>query len=126
MEHPKQTNIMSKDGSWEDLPTNIIELVLSHFTKLSDLSAFQSVCKKWHYLLSDEKSDIWRMFCERKLPSAVLESNVLSNSMSYKAKIRAYYFAWDPNECSKNIYIKSNAFTLHRNPVAQSKQIVCI
>lgn len=28
--------------------------------------------------------------------------------------------AWNPLDSSRHIYIKPNAFTLHRNPVAQS------
>ena len=39
---------------------------------------------------------------------------------SWQAKLRAFYHAWNPADCSRNIYVKPNGFTLHRNPVAQS------
>ena len=56
----------------------------------------------------------------RKLAEEALKSDILSNVPTYKAKLRAFYHAWNPNDCSKNIYIKANGFTVHRNPVAQS------
>ena len=39
---------------------------------------------------------------------------------SYKSKLRAYHHSWNPRDCSRNVYIKANGFTVHRNPVAQS------
>ena len=39
---------------------------------------------------------------------------------TYKAKLRAFCHAWNPDDCSRNIYVKPSGFTLHRNPVAQS------
>ena len=60
------------------------------------------------------------MHCIRKLADEALRSELLSSTPTYKAKLRAFYHAWNPNDCSKNIYIKPNGFTLHRNPVAQS------
>lgn len=49
-----------------------------------------------------------------------LKSDLLLSVPSYKAKLRAFYHAWNPLDSSRHIYIKPNAFTLHRNPVAQS------
>lgn len=111
---------------WEYLPSNVIELIVSNFTKLNDLLSCMLVCKKWYYTINDEKSYIWRIFCQNNLSKAVLKSNVLSSLTSYKARLRAHYYSWDPYECSRNIYIKPNGFTLHRNPVAQSKYLVFI
>jgi len=34
--------------------------------------------------------------------------------------LKAFYHSWNPEDCSRNIYIKPNGFTIHRNPVAQS------
>ena len=39
---------------------------------------------------------------------------------TYKSKLRAFCHAWNPDDCSRNIYVKPSGFTLHRNPVAQS------
>ena len=70
--------------------------------------------------LNDEGNDVWRFHCIHKLAQEALKSDLLSNVPTWKAKLRAFYHAWNPNDCSRNIYIKSNGFTLHRNPVAQS------
>lgn len=35
-------------------------------------------------------------------------------------QIRAFQHAFSTNDCSRNVYIKKNGFTLHRNPIAQS------
>merc|ERR1712032_848837 len=85
------------------------------------------------------------MHCIRKLAEEALKSGLLSSTPTYKvhpliltpldnaqlhscfscqiwfqAKLRAFYHAWNPADCSRNIYVKPNGFTLHRNPVAQS------
>lgn len=60
------------------------------------------------------------MHAIRKLAEEALKSDLLASVPTYKAKLRAFYHAWNPNDCSRNIYIKPNQFTLHRNPVAQS------
>ena len=43
----------------------------------------------------------------------------------FQAKLRAFLRSWNPEDCSRNIYIKSNGFTLHRNPVAQENDAFC-
>jgi F-box protein 45 len=87
---------------------------------LSDLKNCALTCKKWHRILSDANSEVWRSHCCRKLSKAVLKSEVLSNIPAFKSKLRAWFYSWDPSDCSRNIYVKPNGFTLHRNPVAQS------
>ena len=79
-----------------------------------------TVCKNWYRFLNDENNDVWRMHCIRKLAEEALRSELLTSVPTYKAKLRAFYHAWNPNDCSRNIYVKPNGFTLHRNPVAQS------
>ena len=39
--------------------------------------------------------------------------------MYLQSKLRAYIHSWNPDDCSRNIYVKPSGFTLHRNPVAQ-------
>ncbi|CAG7707257.1 unnamed protein product [Allacma fusca] len=39
---------------------------------------------------------------------------------SIRSKIRAFFHAWNPHDCSRNVYVKPSGFTIHRNPVAQS------
>lgn len=71
-------------------------------------------------ILNDEDNDVWRLHCVRKLAEEVLSSDLLSSTPTYKAKLKAFYHAWNPEDCSRNIYVKPNGFTIHRNPVAQS------
>ena len=90
------------------------------FLELPELRTCSLVCKNWYRYLNDENNDVWRMHCIRKLAEEALRSELLGSVPTYKAKLRAFYHAWNPADCSNNIYIKPNGFTLHRNPVAQS------
>ncbi|KAH9388340.1 F-box/SPRY domain-containing protein 1 [Tyrophagus putrescentiae] len=101
---------------WNYLPTPVLEQVAACFTSLRDVLQTMLVCKKWYYALSDDRSEIWAIFAGRRLSKAVLKSPVLYSLPSYKAKLRALSYAWDAAECSRNIFIKPNGFTLHRNP----------
>lgn len=106
--------------NWAKLPPLVLEALFSHLN-IDDLRKCSLVCKHWYKYLNDENNDVWRMHCVRKLAEEALKSDLLANVPTYKAKLRSFYHAWNPDDCSKNIYIKeSNGFTLHRNPVAQS------
>ena len=103
----------------EKLPHSALEYLFSYLD-INDLRNCSLVCKNWYKILNDENNDVWRLHCVRKLAEEALKSDILSNVPTYKAKLRAFYHAWNPNDCSRNIQIKANGFTLHRNPVAQS------
>jgi len=104
---------------WENLPPPVLESLFS-FLNIKDLRNCSLVCTGWYRFLSDENNDVWRLHCLRKLAEEALKSDVLSGVPTYKAKLRAFYYSWNSNDCSRNVYVKSNGFTLHRNPVAQS------
>ena len=101
------------------LPHHVLEVLFSCL-ELDDIRRCALVCKNWNRYLSDENCDVWRLNCVRKLSEESLKSDILCNVSTYKAKLRSFFNAWNPNDCSRNIYIKNNGFTLHRNPVAQS------
>ena len=104
-------------SEWPDL---VLEVLFSYLDLVSLRSA-SLVCKSWYRILNDENNDVWRLHCVRRLAQEALQSSELLSSLpTYKSKLRAFCHAWNPEDCSKNIYIKSNGFTLHRNPVAQS------
>ncbi|EPB72072.1 ribosomal protein L3 [Ancylostoma ceylanicum] len=66
-------------------------------------------------------STVWRTLAQRKVSeSALADPYLLSELTSYKKKLRAFYYAWNPNDVSKNNYVRANGFTVHRQPVAQS------
>lgn len=89
--------------------------------ELSELRNCALVCKHWYRCLhGDENSEVWRSLCARSLAEEALRTDILCNLPSYKAKVRAFQHAFSTNDCSRNVYIKKNGFTLHRNPIAQS------
>lgn len=104
---------------WTNLPQPVLEAICSYLS-VSDVRNCTLTCKKWCRILSDESSEVWKTLCQNKLPKSALKGDLLSSLPTFKAKLRAHCYAWDSNECSRNIYIKTNGFTLHRNPVAQS------
>ena len=57
---------------------------------------------------------LFRLQCLRKLDEETLNSDLLSSLPTYKEKLRAFYYAWNPDDCSRNIYVKRDGFTLHR------------
>lgn len=91
----------------------VLEVIFSYLD-LHTLRNCSLVCKRWYRFLHDENNDVWRMHCIRKLAQEALSSDLLSSVPTYKSKLRAFYHAWNPNDCSRNIYIKPNGFTLHR------------
>ncbi|CAH1781686.1 unnamed protein product, partial [Owenia fusiformis] len=100
-------------------PVSVLENLFSYLG-IEDLRSCSLVCKSWYKFLNDENNDVWRLHCVRKLAEEALKSDLLANVPTYKAKLRAFYHAWNPNDCSRNMFVKGNGFTVHRNPVAQS------
>eukprot|EP00061_Rhincodon_typus_P010912 g35550.t1 len=102
------------------LPARVLELLFSYL-ELPELLSCSLVCRHWNRCLeTDENSEVWRSVCQRLLSEEALSSDILCNLSSYKAKARALRHAWSSADCSRNVYIKRNGFTLHRNPIAQS------
>ena len=106
-------------ASAASLPAKILELIFSCLD-LTDVLNCATVCKSWHNCLNDENSLVWRVQCTRKLAGEARKGDLLSEVPSYKAILRAYYHSFNLWDCSRNVYVKQNGFTLHRNPVAQS------
>lgn len=98
--------------------------ILAHifyFLPLRDLGSCVVVCRHWHSYFAIEDNEIWRILCEELLPApALLDPYLLSAVTTFKAKVRAFRHAWNPADCSRNMYVKLNGFSVHRNPIAQS------
>ncbi|XP_076624543.1 F-box synaptic protein isoform X2 [Colletes latitarsis] len=112
-----------RTGKMGDIALRASDLVLEVIFSYLDLNTLRNcsmVCKRWNKFLNYENNGAWRMHCIRKLAQEALSSDLLSSVPTYKSKLRAFYHAWNPRDRSRNIYIKPNGFTLHRNPVAQS------
>ena len=100
-----QSQIMVLSASeWPDL---VLEVLFSYLD-LASLRSASLVCKSWHRILNDENNDVWRLHCVRRLAQDALQSSELLSSIStYKSRLRAFCHAWNPEDCSKNIYIKN-------------------
>lgn len=94
-------------------PDHVLENIFSYLD-LSDLRNCAVVCKTWYRILTDENNDVWRSHCMQRLAEEVIKSDLLSSVHTYKTKLRAFHHAWNSQDCSRNIYIKPNGFTLHR------------
>lgn len=101
------------------LPARVLEHIFSYL-ELSDLVCCGFVCWHWNNMLADENSEVWRSLCTRTLSDEAMRSDILCNLPTYKGKLKAYQHALSSHDCSRNVYIKKNGFTLHRNPIAQS------
>lgn len=101
------------------LPENVLENVFS-FLELSDIRNASMVCHEWNRISCDENNEVWRTQCFKRMSREVVYSELLSSCPTFKAKLRAHIHSWNPLDCSRNIYVKPNGFTIHRNPVAQS------
>lgn len=101
------------------LPDLVLDIIFSNM-ELPDLLSCMLVCQNWNRVINDTRSETWKLICRRKIPKELLKSELLSQLHSHKAKLRALYHSWNPDDCSMHIVVKQNGFTLHRNPVAQS------
>jgi len=118
----------SRPGKMDDIALRASDHVLEVIFSYLDLHTLRNcslVCKRWYWFLNDENNDVWRMHCIRKLAQEALSSDLLSSVPTYKSKLRAFYHAWNPNDCSRNIYIKPNGFTLHRLVRGDVVLLVC-
>ncbi|CAJ0598741.1 unnamed protein product [Cylicocyclus nassatus] len=102
------------------LPHHILSQIFQYL-QLSDLRSCTLVCRHWYNVLNFEDSAVWRALAQKKVSeSALADPYLLSELNTYKKKLRAFYYAWNPNDVSKNNYVRANGFTVHRQPVAQS------
>lgn len=52
-----------------------------------------------------QDSTVWRSLAQRKVSeSALADPYLLSELASYKKKLRAFYYAWNPNDVSKYVF----------------------
>lgn len=102
------------------LPLKVLNLIFQYLP-LKDLLSAMLTCPSWNSALAMEDSDIWQQLMLRKVPEAALtDPTLLSDLLSAKKKLKAWYFAWNPDDLSRNNYVRTNGFTVHRQPVAQS------
>lgn len=94
------------------LPDMILDQIFS-YTNLGDVFSCMLVCKNWYEILNNEMAKTWKSLCLKKISKQVLESDILFTLNSPKAKIRALYHSWNPNDGALNMKIKEHCkFTL--------------
>ena len=101
----------AQPSRWSTLPIQLLHRILMYLP-LSDVYRVSLTCVSWSQVMREENNDLWTRVCNSKVPSSILKSDMLSSVRSCKGKVRALSHAWNPNDCSRNIYIKSNGLTL--------------
>lgn len=102
--------------------SNEILDILFSYLSLSDFRNCTLVCRSWYQFLFRET--LWGNHCQKLIPAGVLSSDFLSGIKSHRSKVRAFAHAWNPDDCSKHVFVKNDGFTLHRNPIAQSTDAI--
>lgn len=68
---------------------------------------------------------MWLPLAKNEIPECGLnDSELFSKSTSYKNRLRAFRFAFNPQDASRNTFIRTNGFTVHRQPIAQSTDAI--
>lgn len=105
----------------DSVPDEILLLVFSYLN-WRDKTSCSQVCKRWNQLIVFECTHAWQAASRDVLPASSLKFDMISN-LSAKDKIRAFYCGFGKGTVSKNMYILSNGFTVHRRPIAQSSDM---
>ncbi|EFO22851.1 F-box/SPRY domain-containing protein 1 [Loa loa] len=104
---------------------HVVLLAVFQYLSLEDLAQCMRVCRHWWTVLQYPDSFVWKRLARIIIPDEALNDPcLLAEIPSFKDKLRAFCYAWNPNDSSKNNYLRSNGFTVHRNPVAQSTDSV--
>ena len=107
----------------DKLPEEAILTVVSYITAYQDLVRCSMVCKRWKTLL-DSFSDVWLQILDKEVPEKFVSDPFVQKLESPKAKLVAYFCSWSETDHSKNIKLKPNLLTLHREPIAQSTDAI--
>lgn len=103
----------------EKLPNELLLHIFHYYVDLRSLFVCSRVCKRWNACLRSDDLKIWKT-CFDELKPGFRYSPLIKTLSSYKTKCAAYLCAWSQTDHSKNIKIKDDCLTLHRNPIAQS------
>ena len=103
------------------LQSPLILLRIFRNLSLEDLDSCMRVCRSWNLLITKADRGLWQTLARAEVPeSALHDKELFSSSMTYREKLRAFRHAFNPLDASRNTYIRTNGFTVHRQPIAQS------
>ena len=107
----------------EAVPVEVLLKILSYVPTARDLCVCSCVCKQWRDVVEHE-SVLWEQLLATQTPQAFRDDPLLNPLDGAKAKLVAFMCAWSDEDHSKNLFLKPNRLTVHRNPVAQSTDAV--
>uniref|UniRef100_A0A914CH92 F-box/SPRY domain-containing protein 1 n=1 Tax=Acrobeloides nanus TaxID=290746 RepID=A0A914CH92_9BILA len=90
------------------LPHEILKRVFSYLY-LRDLAACMRVCRHWFSVLEHYCSPVWEYHTRREVPDSALSDPYMFGELtSFKEKLRAFHFAWNPKDSSRNNFLRTN------------------
>ncbi|KAL3068036.1 hypothetical protein niasHS_011126 [Heterodera schachtii] len=108
------------DISASRLPRAVLVRIFGHLS-VAELGAVSLVCRSWKFIVDSNDFDLWAHHARAQLPeSALSDPYLFVNISSHREMLRAFKHAWNPSDCSRNAFVRTNGFTVHRQPIAQS------
>uniref|UniRef100_A0A1I7ST31 F-box/SPRY domain-containing protein 1 n=1 Tax=Bursaphelenchus xylophilus TaxID=6326 RepID=A0A1I7ST31_BURXY len=106
------------------LPTTVLLPVFKYLC-LKDLNSCARVCRQWNTIIETADRELWHTFALAEIPEAGLnDSDLFPRGTSFKHRLRAFRYAWNPQDSSRNNFLRTNGFTVHRQPIAQSTDAI--
>jgi len=105
------------------LPSYVLRTIFSYLS-VEDLLRCLQVCTFWNKILSDKNCDVWRHHYRQCIPIEAIRNEILVDLHSYHDRIRSFHHSWSDHDCSENMYVLPNGFTVHRRPEAQCTDMV--
>ncbi|KAI3422477.1 hypothetical protein GPALN_012985 [Globodera pallida] len=102
------------------LPRTVLVHIFEHLN-VAELCAVGRVCRSWKCVVDTNDLELWAYHARSQLPeSALSDPYLFTHVASHKDMLRAFKHAWNPLDCSRNAFVRTNGFTVHRQPIAQS------
>lgn len=109
-----------REISAERLPQNVL-IKIFLYLNLNELGVVMCVCSRWKRVCETADYELWSHHAHKILPGcAQTDPYLFANLPLHKDRIRAFKHAWNPSDASRNVFVRANCFTVHRQPVAQS------
>lgn len=105
-----------------NLCDDILNLVFSYLS-VRDLCNCCRTSRRWRDILGT-RSYLWKQNLLAHTPDKFHNDPLLQDLDTAKDKLIAYYCSWSEEDHSKNVYVMPNKLTVHRNPVAQSSDLI--
>lgn len=106
------------------LPTTVLLPIFKNLS-LADINSCLRVCRQWNTIIETSDRELWQSFARHEVPEQGLhDGELFPKGTSFKHRLRAFRFAWNPQDSSRNNFLRTNGFTVHRQPIAQSTDAI--